>query len=89
MVCRQDSRGDAGTPRGSDVSSIQLPQQPSVFSVQAWFTGLDAEALSTAAHSLDVGVVEYELAAQLRLHKVHLGPEKGQLSLFLDEHPHT
>lgn len=89
VVCRKDSSGDAGTPRWSDVSSIQLPQQRSVFSVQGWFTGSDAEALSTATHSLNVGVVEDELAGQLRLHKVHLGSEKGQLSFFLDEHPHT
>lgn len=89
MVCRKDSSGDAGTPRGSDASSTQLPLQHSVFCVQGWFPGSDAEALTAAAHSLDVGVVEYKLVGQLCLHKVHLGPKKGQLSFFLDEHPDT
>lgn len=68
-----------------------FPPSSSLSNVQSFLfsVGSDAEAFSTAAQPLDVGVVEYELAGQLCLHKVHLGPEQGQLSFLLDEHPHT
>lgn len=47
------------------------------------------EAFSTATCSLDVGIVEDKFAGELRLHKVHLRAEKGQLSLLLYEDSHT
>lgn len=65
------------------------PHNVQSFLCRGAFTGSYAEALPTATHPLDVGIVEDELAAQLRLHKVHLGPEEGQLGFLLNEHPHT
>lgn len=47
------------------------------------------EAFSTATCSLDVGIVEDKFAGELRLHKVHLRAQKGQLSLLLYEDSHT
>lgn len=47
------------------------------------------EAFSAATRSLDVGIVEDKLVGELRLHKVHLGSQKGQLSLLLYKHPHA
>lgn len=47
------------------------------------------EAFSAATRSLDVGIVEDKLAGELRLHKVHLSSQQGQLSLLLDKHPHA
>lgn len=48
----------------------------------------DVETFSTATCSLDVWIVEDKFTRQLRLHKVHLSSQKGQLSLLLYEHPH-
>lgn len=47
------------------------------------------EAFPAATRSLDVGIVEDKLAGELRLHKVHLSSQEGQLSLLLDKHPHA
>lgn len=47
------------------------------------------EAFSAATRSLDVGIVEDKLVGELRLHKVHLGSQEGELSLLLYKHPHA
>lgn len=47
------------------------------------------EAFSTATCALYVGIVEDKFTGQLRLHKVHLSSQKGQLSLLRYEHPHA
>lgn len=47
--------------------------------------GLDLKTLAAAARSLDVGIVENELAAQLVVDEVHLGAEQGQLGFGVDE----
>lgn len=47
------------------------------------------EAFSTATCSLDVGIVEDKFTGELRLHKVHLSAQKGQLSLLRYEDSHT
>lgn len=88
------SAGRTAVEMQAHLEDQMFPPPSSLNNVQSFlfrvgFAGSDAEALSTAAHPLDVGVVEYKLVGQLCLHKVHLGPEKGQLSFFLDEHRHT
>lgn len=47
------------------------------------------EAFATATCALNVGIIKNKFTGKLRLHKVHLSSQKGELSLLLYEDPHT
>lgn len=49
----------------------------------------DIKALAAATRPFDVGIVEDELTRELRLYKIHLCAQQGQLSLLLYKNTNT
>ena len=68
----------------SSTSSVFYGKLP--LKSQTKTAGSNIEALSTPALALLVGIVEHELAAELVLHKIHLGADEGHNGLVVNHH---